>query len=233
MPDTAALPLYLRIAETLIRDIRAGRLSEGERLPPERDLARTMAVSVGTLRKALDEMQGKGLLTRIQGSGNYIRNTPEPDHIYALFRLEMVEGGGLPTAEILTLKHLPKPDGLPTFGPARDAWRIRRLRRLGGTPAAIEEIWLDAARAPDLRAEDLSESLYLFYRRCLALNIARAEDRVGIGPVPDWCPPTFVPAPGSITGFIERRAWADDGQPVEYSRTWFDAGVARYVARLK
>lgn len=233
MPDTAALPLYLRIAETLIRDIRAGRLSEGERLPPERDLARTMAVSVGTLRKALDEMQSKGLLTRIQGSGNYIRNTPEPDHIYAFFRLERVEGGGLPTAEVLTLDHLPKPSGAPGFGTSRDAWRIRRLRGLGGTPAAIEEIWLDTARAPNLRAEDLSESLYLFYRRRLALTIARAEDRLGTAPVPDWRPPAFAPAPGSIAGFIERRAWADDGQPAEYSHTWFDTGVARYVARLK
>ncbi len=233
MPDTAALPLYLRIAETLIRDIRAGRLAEGARLPPERDMAREMGVSVGTLRRALDEMQAKGLLTRIQGSGNYIRNATEPDHVYAFFRLERAEGGGLPTAELLSFHRLPKPDDAPNFGPAPDAWRIRRLRRIGGDPAAIEEIWLDSARAPTLLPEDLSESLYRTYRQRLRLTIARAEDRVGTARVPDWAPPAFAPKPGSLAGFIERCAWADDNRPVEYSRTWFDAGLARYVSRLK
>jgi GntR family transcriptional regulator len=232
MPDTAALPLYLRIAETLIRDIRAGRLAEGARLPPERDMARDLGVSVGTLRHALDELQAKGLLTRIQGSGNYIRSAPSPDHIYAFFRLERVEGGGLPTAQLLSLDRLPKPEGAPAFGAAPDGWRIRRLRHLGPDPAAIEEIWLDTARAPALAAEDLSESLYLTYRQRLHLTIARAEDRVAVAPVPDWAPPAFAPAPGSLAGFIERRAWGEGGQPAEYSRTWFDAAVARYVARL-
>lgn len=232
MPDTAALPLYLRIAETLIRDIRAGRLAEGARLPPEREMARDMGVSVGTLRHALDELQSKGLLTRIQGSGNYIRHAPQPDHIYAFFHLERVEGGGLPTAALLSLDRMAKPADAPAFGPASDAWRIRRLRRLGPDPAAIEEIWLDAARAPALAPEDLSESLYLTYRQRLHLTIARAEDRVGLAPVPDWAPPAFAPAPDSVAGFVERRAWGLDGQPAEYSRTWFDPRVARYVARL-
>jgi len=232
MPDTAALPLYLRIAETLIRDIRAGRLTEGARLPPEREMARDMGVSVGTLRHALVELQSKGLLTRIQGSGNYIRSAPSPDHIYAFFRLERVEGGGLPIARLLSLDRLPKPKDGPAFGTAPDGWRIRRLRHLGPDPAAIEEIWLDATRAPSLTPEDLSESLYLTYRRRLLLTITRAEDRVGVAPVPDWAPPAFAIAPGTAAGFIERRAWADDGQPAEYSRTWFDAGRARYVARL-
>lgn len=232
MPDAAALPRYLRIAETLIRDIRAGRLADGARLPPEREMARDLGVSVGTLRKSLDDLQSKGLLTRIQGSGNYIRSAPAPDHIYAFFRLERVEGGGLPTARLLSLDRLPKPADASAFGSSPDAWRIRRLRHLGPDPAAIEEIWLDAARAPTLAPEDLSESLYLTYRQRLHLTIARAEDRVGVAPVPDWAPPAFAPAPGSLAGFIERRAWADDGQPVEYSRSWFDPSRARYVARL-
>ena len=36
---STALPLYVQISELLIRDIAAGRLIDGERLPPERDMA--------------------------------------------------------------------------------------------------------------------------------------------------------------------------------------------------
>ena len=72
--DPQTLPVYLQIAELLIRDIAAGRLVEGERLPPERDMAVDFNVSVGTLRKSLHELAAKGFLERIQGSGNYVKS---------------------------------------------------------------------------------------------------------------------------------------------------------------
>ena len=40
----------------LIRDIAAGRLSEGERLPPEREMAAELGIAVGTLRQALADL---------------------------------------------------------------------------------------------------------------------------------------------------------------------------------
>ena len=44
--------------------------------------------------------------------------------------------------------------------------------------------------------EDLSDSLYLYYRKALGIWIVRAEDRVGVGEVPAWAPPEFGPAAG-------------------------------------
>ena len=228
-----ALPKYVQTAEMLIREIAAGRLIDGERLPPERDMAADLGLSVGTLRKALSDLQDRGLLNRVQGSGNYVKSRPEAAGVYAFFRLELISGGGLPTAETLSVKRVKKPAGTPGFGPSDHAHRIRRLRRLGGVPAALEEIFLDAAQVPELRRSDLSESLYFFYRTALGLWITRAEDRVGIAEAPDWASAPFGPAPGAVCGFVERRAHDQDGRAVEYSRTWFDSGVARYVARLK
>ena len=228
-----ALPRYLQLAETLTRDIAAGRLVDGERMAPEREMAAGMGLSLGTVRKALGELAARGLLTRVQGSGNYVRSGAEAAGIYALFRLERLSGGGLPSADILSVARLPKPAGSPRFGPAADAQRIRRLRRLDGDPAAVEEIWLDGAAAgPEpLRAKDLSESLYLHYRRALDLWIGTVSDRVGLAPAPDWATPPFRPPPGAVCGYVERLACDRDGQPVEWSQTWFDSERAVYVAR--
>lgn len=228
-----ALPVYLRIAELLIRDIASGRLADGARLPPEREMAAGLGIAVGTLRKALAELAGKGLVERVQGSGNYIRHQPGAQGVYALFRLELAEGGGLPTAEVLGVARVPKPADLPPFGRAPEAWRIRRLRRLSGVPAAVEEIFLDAAYAPDLRAEALSESLYLHYRTALGLWITRAEDRIGQAPLPDWSPAAFPHAPGTALPMITRVSWAQDDSRAEVSRSWFDPVHVAYVARLK
>lgn len=228
-----SLPIYLQITELLIRDIAAGRLIDGEKLPPEREMADTLGIAIGTLRKALAELQSRGMLERLQGSGNYVRAVSDPTSVYAMFRLELLEGGGLPTAEVLDVTRLQKPQTLPQFGHAADGHRIRRLRWLSGKPAALEEIWLDGAYAERITPADLSESLYLFYRTRLGLRIVRAEDSIGLETVPDWAPRAFARQAGAPALHILRISEAQDGGRAEVSRTWVDHEVARYVSRLK
>jgi GntR family transcriptional regulator len=233
MAHPGSLPLYQQIAELLIRDIAAGRLIDGERLPPERDMAANLGIAVGTLRQALKSLTEKGLLDRVQGSGNYIRAKADAPSVYALFRLERVGGGGLPTAHVLSVDRCTKSPDLPNFGSSTEGHRIRRLRFLSGKIAAVEEIWLDGAEVESISANDLSESLYLFYRERLGIWIARAEDSIGQGPLPDWAPREFPHPPGTPLPLITRTTWAQDGRSVEASLTWYDPTTVRYVARLK
>ena len=227
------LPRYVQISEMLIRDIAAGRRADGSRLPPERRMAVELGVSVGTLRKALDMLAERGLLNRVQGSGNYVKSRASVPSVYAMFRLEKVGGGGgLPTAEVLSVDLLAKPEAAPPFGPSADGHRIRRLRRLDGEPVAVEEIWLDGGWAAALEPAELSESLYLHYRTALGLVIGQAEDRIGLGTVPDWAPAGFGPRPGAAAPLVERVSRAQTGELAEFSLTWFDNDKARYVSRL-
>ena len=230
--NSNALPKYVQISELLIRDIAAGRLMDGERLPPEREMADGLNTSVGTLRKALAILEKKGMLDRLQGSGNYIRHGADEASIYSMFRLELPEGGGLPRADTLDVQALEKPADLPQFGTADHGTRIRRLRYLNETIIAIEEIWLDAD-AGTLPPKALSDSLYQFYQKHLGFWITSAEDRVSVAAVPDWTPDTFTKPAGALTGYIERFSWADGPKAVEFSRTWFDPSRAIYVQRLK
>lgn len=226
-----ALPIYLQISELLIRDIASGRLVDGERLPPERDLAKQHDTTVRTLRKSLAELEKNGLLERRQGSGNYIRQAAKVDSVYSMFRLELRDGGGLPTADILGVYECDKGDQTPAFGTSNRGTRIRRLRYLNGIVIAVEEIWLDRD-AGEVKAELVSDSLYRYYKQNLGFWITRAEDRVSIGQVPEWAPDSFGPRAGSITGYIERFSWAQGPEPVEFSRTWFDTDKALYVQRM-
>ena len=229
---TARLPVYVQIAELLLRDVAAGRLVAGERLPTERDLARQHGVSVGTLRKALKELEGQGMLERVQGSGNYIKSGSEAAGVYSMFRLELPAGGGLPRADVLGVDVIAKPSDLPDFGTSQKGSRVRRMRWLNDTIIAVEEIWLDADSGL-VDKDAVSESLYRYYQQQLGFWITRAEDRVTIGQVPDWAPPQFSKPPGATVGFVQRFGWSDKSAPVEYSRTWFDPDRAHYVQRLK
>jgi GntR family transcriptional regulator len=228
---SGSLPKYIQLSEMIIRDIDAGRLLDGERLPPEREMAQDLGTSIGTLRKALADLEAKGLLRRVQGSGNYIRKTARSPGLYAMFRLELLSGGGLPTADVLSLDFLDKPTDLPDFGAATKATQIRRLRHLNEVAIAVEEIWLDAS-AGRLSLPMLSESLYQTYFKRLNIWITRAEDRVSISTLPGWTPESFG-ATGTPSGYIERFSWSDAPHPIEFSRTWFDPSRAIYVQRLK
>jgi len=227
-----ALPKYIQISERLIREIAAGHIADGARFPPEREMAAELGIAVGTLRKSLKDLESKGLLERIQGSGNYVRHRPAVASVYGFFRLELHAGGGLPTAEVLSVDRIPKPSDAPAFGPSTDGFRIRRLRRLDDQEIAMEEIWLDGSYRSEILISDLSDSLYFYYREQLNLVIATVVDSIGLNAAPDWSDPRFGLQAGVAAGFIERVSYTAQGIPAEYSRTWFDHNKARYISRM-
>jgi GntR family transcriptional regulator len=195
----SALPRFVQISEFLAREIAAGRLIAGQRLAPERQMAKDLNVSVGTLRKALKRLENLGLIEPVQGSGNYIKQNNVVGSVYAMFRLELLQGGGLPRADVLSVSLEMKPEDLPEFGRSQRASRVRRLRYLNDTIMAVEEIWLDE-KAGVVDPSALSDSLYQYYRTRLNIWISRAEDYVTIGHVPSWAPDLFPLECGSITG---------------------------------
>ena len=81
--------------------------------------------------------------------------------------------------------------------------------------------------------EELSESLYLWYKRKLGLWIQRAEARIGVGAVPSWSPVGFPLAPGQVAARVDRVSRDQNGLIPEISTTWYDSATTRYVSRLK
>ena len=226
----AALPKYVQIAEMLIRDIAAGRLADGARLPPEREMAEGLGIAVGTLRHALGVLVEKHLLERVQGSGNYVRARSDVSSVYSFLRIEKIGGGGLPTAEVLAIDRLPAPEEAGFA--VQEGFRFRRLRFMDNVPAAMEEIWLDGAVTTHVDAAAVSESLYLYYSQALGVVITSAEDRVSVAPAPDWVDARFGLKAGEMAGYIERTGRMHNGATVEFSKTWFDPRRINYVARL-
>ncbi len=55
-------PRYVAIADALARDIEAGRIGAGEKLPPQRELAYRLGVTVGTVSRAYREAERRGLV---------------------------------------------------------------------------------------------------------------------------------------------------------------------------
>src|SRR5919202_5275953 len=65
-------PTYRAIADALEADVRAGRLTPGDPLPTQRDLAEQLGVNFTTVTRAYAEARRRGLITATVGRGTFV-----------------------------------------------------------------------------------------------------------------------------------------------------------------
>jgi DNA-binding transcriptional MocR family regulator len=66
-------PLYVRIADSAEADIKLGKLAAEAKLPPQRDLAYDLGVTIGTITRAYALLRERGLVNGEVGRGTYVQ----------------------------------------------------------------------------------------------------------------------------------------------------------------
>lgn len=65
--------LHARIADAMIKYIEDNQLQDGDRLPPEREMAAHFGTSRNSVREALRVLEAEGLVEIHQGSGSFVK----------------------------------------------------------------------------------------------------------------------------------------------------------------
>lgn len=75
--------VYVRVADAVEAEIRAGRLPYGARLPNERDMGTQYGVAPGTARRAVQELRDRGLVVTLPNKGTFVtvRQGGEPGEL--------------------------------------------------------------------------------------------------------------------------------------------------------
>ncbi|MDK1346177.1 winged helix-turn-helix domain-containing protein [Streptomyces sp. 378] len=68
---------YVKLADRLAAEIKAGRPPVGGRLPGEREMTEIYKVSLGTVRRAVRELRERGLVATLPIKGTYVIATSE------------------------------------------------------------------------------------------------------------------------------------------------------------
>lgn len=72
------LPAYRQLTDKIRQLIMERKLLAGDRLPPERELARHLDLARGTIKKAYEELARERLLTITQGRGTFVAVQADP-----------------------------------------------------------------------------------------------------------------------------------------------------------
>lgn len=97
-------PLPRRIADLLLSRIFTGEFKPGDKLPPDRLLAEQLGVDRTSLRVALSELAGRGVVRAVRGSGVVVldyRETAGLDFLDAVLSIPNVDLGGALKLEFL------------------------------------------------------------------------------------------------------------------------------------
>lgn len=88
-------PRYLAIVDAIAEDIRSGRLGPGTRLPPHRDLAWRLKVTVGTIARAYAEAERQGLVSGEVGRGTFVKDPGNEPTLGDFLSAQAVGAGNL------------------------------------------------------------------------------------------------------------------------------------------
>ena len=133
------------LADRLSRDIHAGTLRPGDRLPTEQQLGAALGVSRTVVREAMAALRGEGLVVARQGSGLFVAPASarqpfriDPDALDSLTNvlnlMELRTGVESEAAGLAAARRIPA-DLLAMDGALHD---IDTVRRAGGDPAEAD-----------------------------------------------------------------------------------------------
>ena len=73
-----SVPIHAEVAELLRRQIFAGQLQAGEKIPGLNELSELHGVARMTIRKAMDALENEGLIERHPGRGTFVKQIELP-----------------------------------------------------------------------------------------------------------------------------------------------------------
>jgi GntR family transcriptional regulator len=243
MPDTLAAggittnPLYKEVKLRLTRGLASGDWKPGEAIPSESRLAAQFNVSIGTIRKAIDELVAEQILVRQQGRGTFVATHTADRTLFYFFHIVAKDGSReLPVTQLLSFragKAAAEEQEALAIERAAPVFRIRNLLRLSGRPVLYDELTVAEKRFPGLTEEMFARretTIYGMYQGQWGLNVVRISERLSAGAAPARAASELGIDTGSPVLMVKRIAYTYHDEPVEYRVSWVDTAHHEYLS---
>jgi GntR family transcriptional regulator len=178
-------PLYVEVKVWVTEKISSGEWKPGGVIPSESKLAATFGVSVGTIRKAVDDLVAEQVLVRRQGLGTFVTAHNIKRLLVHFWHIARHDGvKDYPDVTTIDFKR-----GKATKDEAQflripldeKVFRVRNVLRIGGRPAILDDLTLPADLFPGLTEKifvSRDNTIYQFYQTRYGINVIGCDERV-------------------------------------------------------
>ena len=229
-------PLYLQVKDMLIERILAGTWQPGAAIPNEIELSRELGISVGTVRKALDEMEGERLISRRQGRGTFVIDQTSDECAIRFSNIRDPDGtriaGSVQSSEIIAAaaseaeaRTLYLRGGDPVF-------RLHRVRVHEDRPFMIEDSTIPQARFLGLAQESEIPSSIVVLAHRYGVLLARAEEKISVVAADHAAAAALKIAEGTPLLKLDCVVYAIDGRPIEWRVARCDLRDMYYMTEI-
>lgn len=243
-----ARPLYLQVAEEILRAIRRGDIGPGDRVASEPELMRRHGVSRATAVRALEHLERDGLVRREQGRGTFVEEPRlvQRRPLLGSFTEHAQRHGHVASQRLIEMGPLQRdgehPPGSPWFGEDVELLRIVRLRLVDDEPAGVHTILLPRATAERAGVDEAAltppdASLYALLD-AVGIRVAEAEEHLRAVPASAGEARLLGLPAGTALMQVLRVSFGRRGVPIEvtdarYAGERFDYSVALIRPRGK
>ncbi|MFJ4630026.1 GntR family transcriptional regulator [Streptomyces sp. NPDC088847] len=209
----------------------------GDAIPSERVLCAQLGVSRPTLRAAVDELVGAGLLVREHGRGMFVAPEKITQELVSSERaMTAPQASGAWTSRLLEFTTMPAGARVGRrlrLSPAAEIVYVARLRLVDGAPMAIEHLHIRADLVPTLSAQELEAGdLYEHLRQHHGVHVQEAVQAIE-PTVVTRAEAELLDVPELSPALLFERLTTDTtGQPVEYVHSVYRGDRYRIVSRL-
>lgn len=220
--------LYRRAADVLRQEIAAGRLRAGMALPPEAELAAGFAVSLITVRQALRELEGEGLIAKRSGRAAVVTaGLPRVARVANTLE-DVIANASDARLEVFGYRHrlVPKIARALGLAPSTACPCLHGRLLMDGRPMTEFRIHFPPAVGDRLRREDFDDVVvFRTVQRKLGIRLSGAKVTIGADIADRMLAKRLQIAPGAAV-LVSTMLYRDaGGVPVELT-------VARHPAEL-
>jgi GntR family transcriptional regulator len=180
------LTAYQEVKQKITEDLVRGRFLSGQTLPAEKDLSKELDVSIGTLRKAVDDLVADGILIRRQGKGTYVAEHDLKRLLYYFFHVVEHDSDVKinPRVELVSINSAvanKEEASKLNLKDGTSVWRLVNRLYLKEQCVMVDQITLHKGRFKNLtRSEFVNRqgSIYQYYQQKFGQTVIRSSERL-------------------------------------------------------
>lgn len=232
---------YQAVMDDIRQHIEDGTYPAYSQLPPISQLCEQYAVSKITVKKAMDELEAEGYISRRRGSGSFVKRTQPRGKGEFSGQMEGFMREHRARDEKVTSKVIDFSVIHPSVLVARaldidvDAfvYHIIRVRLADDKPLAIEYTHMPIDVIPDLKARTLEASIYSYIEDELGLKIASAHRTIRACLPSELEQRELKAKKNDPLLEVEQVAFLDDGRAFEHSISRHTKGYEFYTVSTR